>query len=81
MKPGDLVVVQGLATLAGLVMTQKPGSESTLNPITGHVAAGAIGIVLTAPHEPEINSYGEEVMVFFTGPVFGWCMLDQLVPI
>lgn len=80
MKPGDLVVVKGHYAMSGIVMTQKPGDENSLkNPITGRVDAGGLGIVLTAPYEPEINGNGPEVMVFFSGPVFGWCMLDQLV--
>jgi hypothetical protein len=78
MKPGDLVYVN--EKIAGIVMTQKPGAEGPLNPITGRVDPGTVGLVMSAPYEPPTYGNGPEVMVLFVGPVFGWCMVDQLFP-
>jgi len=79
MKPGDLVIVVSRnSTMSGIVMTQKPGIDCFTNPVTGRVNAGAVGIVLTSPHMPEMDGYKEEVMVLFSGPALGWCMVDAL---
>ena len=81
MKPGDLVIVSGRAgktnSVHSVVMTQMPGAESVMNPITGHAKLGSVGLVLTASHTPDVNSYGEEIFVLFSGPVLGWCMMDM----